>query len=79
VERSLNRVALVATLHCLAACATGEILGMVIATVLSLSNAASIGLATVLALSFGYSFTLLPLVRSGAGICSALGPALPRT
>jgi hypothetical protein len=68
-------VALVATLHCLSGCATGEILGMVIATALSLSNAASIGLATVLAFSFGYSFTLLPLVRSGVGTRSALGTA----
>jgi hypothetical protein len=68
-------VALVATLYCLTACATGEILGMVIATALSLSNAASIGLATVLAFSFGCSFTLLPLVRSGVGTRSALGTA----
>jgi hypothetical protein len=75
VEGSLNRVALVATLHCLTGCATGEIVGMVIATALSLGNAASIALATVLAFSFGYSFTLLPLVRNGVDMRSALGTA----
>jgi hypothetical protein len=75
VEGSLNRVALVATLHCLTGCATGEIVGMVIATALSLGNAASIALATILAFSFGYSFTLLPLVRNGVDMRSALGTA----
>jgi len=75
VEKSLNRVALVATLHCLSGCATGEILGMVIATALGWGNAASIALAIVLAFFFGYSFTLLPLVRGGVGMRSALGTA----
>ena len=75
MEKSLNRVALVATLHCLSGCATGEILGMVIATALGWGNAASIALAIVLAFFFGYSFTLLPLVRGGVGMRSALGTA----
>jgi hypothetical protein len=75
VEKSLNRVALVATLHCLSGCATGEILGMVIATALGWGNAVSIALAIVLAFFFGYSFTLLPLVRGGVGMRSALGTA----
>jgi hypothetical protein len=71
VEKSLNRVALAATLHCLSGCATGEILGMVIATALDWSDTASIALAIVLAFFFGYSFTLVPLVRSGVDTRSA--------
>ena len=75
MEGSLNRIALVATLHCLSGCATGEILGMVIATALGWGNAASIALAVVLAFFFGYSFTLVPLVRGGVDTRSAVGTA----
>jgi hypothetical protein len=62
---SLNRTAFLATVHCLTGCAIGEVLGMVIATALGWGNAASIALAVVLAFFFGYSLTLVPLLRSG--------------
>lgn len=62
---SLNRAAFAATWHCLTGCAIGEILGLVIATALDWGNVASIAIAIVLAFIFGYSLTLLPLVRSG--------------
>ena len=62
---TLNRVALMATLHCLSGCAIGEVLGMVIGTALEFSNATTIGLAIVLAFFFGYAFTIVPLVRAG--------------
>jgi uncharacterized protein DUF4396 len=71
--RSLNRTAALATLHCLTGCAIGEVLGMVIGTALGLGNAATIALAVVLAFAFGYSLTMLPLLRAGL----ALGIALP--
>jgi len=70
---SLNRTAATATLHCLTGCAIGEVLGMVIGTALGLGNAATIALAVVLAFVFGYSLTMLPLLRAGL----ALGVALP--
>jgi hypothetical protein len=54
--------AISATLHCLTGCAIGEILGMVIATALSLSNAASITIAILLAFVFGYGLTMRPLI-----------------
>ena len=72
---SLNRLALTATLHCLTGCAIGEVLGMVIATALGWNDVASIATAVVLAFCFGYSFTLLPLVRSGLGLRRSLGTA----
>lgn len=60
---SLNQLSVLATLHCLTGCAIGEVLGMVIATALGWGNAATIGLAVVLAFLFGYAFTLTPLLK----------------
>ncbi len=70
---SLNRLSLSATLHCLTGCAIGEVLGLVIGTALGWGNVATIALAVVLAFFFGYSLTMLPLLRSGL----ALGAAIP--
>jgi hypothetical protein len=70
---SLNRTAASATLHCLTGCAIGEVLGMVIGTAFGLGNALTIALAVFLAFVFGYSLTMLPLVRAGL----VLGVALP--
>ena len=67
-----NPVALSATLHCLAGCAIGEVAGMVLATIGGWNNASSIGLATVLAFIFGYSFTFVPLLASGQRVLDAL-------
>jgi len=73
--QSLNRLAAQATTHCLTGCAIGEIAGLVVATQLGWSNAASIVLATVLAFFFGYSLTLRPLLASGLALGSALAIA----
>jgi hypothetical protein len=72
-ERSeLTRTAVSATLHCLTGCAIGEVLGLVIATALGWSNAASAVLSIALAFVFGYSLTMLPLLRSGMGLRRSL-------
>lgn len=71
--QSLNKLAFSATAHCLSGCAVGEVLGMVIGTALGWSNLQTIVLAVALAFFFGYSFTMLPLVRSGL----TLGAAIP--
>lgn len=47
-------------------------MGMVIGTALGWSNFATIVLAVVLAFFFGYSLTMLPLLRSGLALASAL-------
>ena len=62
---SLNRLALQATVHCLTGCAIGEVLGMVIGTGIGLGVVQTIALAVALAFLFGYSLTLVPLIRSG--------------
>ena len=69
---SLNRTALMATLHCLAGCAIGEILGMVIGTALGWGNLETIVLAIALAFVSGYLFTMIPLVRA------RVSPSAPR-
>jgi Domain of unknown function (DUF4396) len=72
---SLNRVAFQATAHCLTGCAIGEVLGMIIATALGWGNAASIAISVALAFVFGYSLTLLPVLRSGIPLRQAAGLA----
>ncbi len=69
---SLNRTAFSATLHCLTGCAIGEVLGMVIGTALGWGNVATIVLAVALAFFFGYSLTMLPLLRSGLALATVL-------
>jgi hypothetical protein len=75
-QGSLNRIALSATLHCLTGCAIGEVLGMVVGTALGLSNWATVGLSVVLAFLFGYSLTMVPLVRGGVAVGAAIPVAL---
>ena len=65
---SLNRLAFSATVHCLTGCAIGEVLGMIIGTALGWSDFATIALAVVLAFFFGYSLTMVPLLRGGLAL-----------
>lgn len=65
-----------ATLHCLTGCAIGEVLGLALATWWGWSNGPSIVLAIVLAFVFGYSLTILPVLRAGLPLKAALGVAL---
>jgi hypothetical protein len=76
---SLNRLSLSATLHCLTGCSIGEILGMVVGTALGWGTLATIVLAIVLAFFFGYSLTILPLLRSGLALTTVFPWPSPRT
>jgi hypothetical protein len=73
---SLNRLAASATAHCLTGCAIGEVLGVVIGTALGWSNLPTIALAIVLAFFFGYSLTMVPLLRGGLSLAAAIPLAL---
>jgi hypothetical protein len=73
---SLDRLAFSATVHCLTGCAIGEVLGMIIGTALGWGDYETIALAVVLAFFFGYSLTLLPLLRGGLALATALPLAL---
>jgi hypothetical protein len=57
-----------ATTHCLTGCAIGEVLGVAVGTALGWGNFETIALAVVLAFLFGYSFTAVPLLRSGLSL-----------
>jgi hypothetical protein len=74
--RSLNRTALQATVHCLTGCAIGEVMGMIIGTALGWSNVQTVALSVVLAFVFGYSLTMLPLLRNGLALAAAIPIAL---
>jgi hypothetical protein len=75
-DPSLNRTAFLATVHCLTGCAIGEILGMVLSTWWGWSNTGNIVLSVSLAFVFGYSLTMLPLLRSGLTLRRSLPLAL---
>ena len=77
-DTSLNRTAFSATMPCLTGCAIGEVLGMVIGTGLGWADLAKVVLSVVLALFFGYSFTMLPLLPVRPGACERAAPDLRR-
>jgi hypothetical protein len=70
--QGLTRTALSATVHCLTGCAIGEILGLVLGTAFGWSNGTTIAASIALAFFFGYSLTLLPLVRADLSLRQAL-------
>lgn len=74
--RDVTMMAITATLHCLTGCAIGEVLGMVIGTALDWHNAATVVLSIALAFVFGYSLTILPVLRAGLALKAAIGVAL---
>ena len=73
---SLTKTAISATLHCLTGCAIGEVAGLALATALGWSNGASIAASILLAFVFGYSLTMLPLLRAGLTLRRAIALAL---
>jgi hypothetical protein len=75
-KQALDHTALVATLHCLAGCAIGEVAGLLIGTALGWGNAATIALAVALAFASGFALTALPFLRRGYALEAALRIAL---
>jgi hypothetical protein len=76
LRSDLNGLAFTATNHCLMGCVLGEVTGMAIATALGWGDLSSIGLAVGLAFLFGYSLTMVPLLRGGLALAAAVGIAL---
>ena len=67
-----TRLALDATRHCLTGCAIGEVLGLLIAGALGFAMEPAMLTGIGLAFVFGYSFTFVPLLRSGMAVAEAL-------
>ena len=63
-------------MHCLTGCAIGEILGFIIGAAVGLSAGWTIALAIALAFLFGYTLSILPLLRAGLAVSAALGLVL---
>src|SRR4051794_29871923 len=70
--QSLNHTAFSATVHCLTGCAIGGVLGLVLGTAFGWANGTTIAPPIPLGFFFGYSLTLLPLVRAGLSLRQAL-------
>jgi hypothetical protein len=68
----VTRLALDATRHCLTGCAIGEVVGLVIAGALGLAMEPALLTGIGFAFVFGYSFTFVPLLRSGLAVAEAL-------
>jgi Domain of unknown function (DUF4396) len=73
---SLNHTAFIATLHCLAGCAIGEVAGLFLGTALGWNNGATIALAVFLAFLSGFALTAVPFLRRGYSVAAALRIAL---
>ena len=82
-DKTLNELAVTATLNCLVGCLAGEATGMVIGTALGWSNLATLILAIGLAFVFGYTLTSIPLARAGMAVAVivpiALAAGTPRS
>jgi hypothetical protein len=71
-----TRLAFTATAHCLAGCSIGEILGMMLGAGLDWRTGMTVGVSVILAFTFGYAFTVVPLLRSGFELVGTLKLAL---
>jgi hypothetical protein len=67
----INKLAANATLHCLTGCAIGEIVGLIIGTWFGMENLPTIVLSIGLAFLFGYSLSILPLLKAGVSFTQA--------
>ena len=72
MNHSSMPLAVSATLHCLAGCALGEITGLIIGTAFHFSDVSTLVLSVALAFLFGYSLSILPLVKSKMPLANAL-------
>lgn len=75
-QASAGSMAVSATLHCITGCAIGEIVGLVIGTIIGLSTGVNIALAVALSFLFGYSLSMLPLLKNGLPFKKALSVIL---
>lgn len=72
---SLPKLALSSTLHCLTGCMIGEVSGMVLGAHFNWPNIETIIFSILLAFLFGYSLTLIPLLKSSMSLPRALALA----
>jgi hypothetical protein len=71
-KTSLKKLAFSSTLHCLTGCAIGEVLGMALGAYFGRPDIETIIISVALAFFFGYSLTLIPLLKSAMSLSKAL-------
>lgn len=71
-NKTMKKMAITATLHCLLGCAVGELIGVTIGTHAGFGIRGTISLAFVLSFIGGYSVSTWPLVRGGMQFFGAL-------
>jgi hypothetical protein len=76
MQSARTQLAVAATVHCLTGCALGEITGLIIGESLGWSNGQTIILAITLAFIFGYSLSILPLLKAKVALGVALSTVL---
>ena len=69
---SIHKMSASATLHCLAGCAIGELIGVTIGTTAGFAPYHTVLLAAILSFVSGYSVSTVPLVRVGMTFINAL-------
>lgn len=67
-----KKMALSATLHCLAGCAIGELVGVTIGSSMGFLPYHTVMLAAILSFISGYSVSTVPLVKSGLSFIKSL-------
>jgi putative flippase GtrA len=72
LQPDTTRLALDATRHCLTGCAIGEVLGLLVSGALGFAMEPAMLTGIGLAFVFGYSFTFVPLLRSGMAVAEAM-------
>lgn len=71
----LKKTSFMATLHCLTGCAIGEVIGMSLGSFFGWPNIETVIVSIILAFVFGYSLTLIPILKTGMNLKKALSIA----
>jgi len=72
VGHSVNKMAASATLHCLAGCAIGELIGVTVGTVAGFAPHQTVMIAAILSFISGYSVSTVPLLKANMPFMKAL-------
>lgn len=75
-NHATNSMAISVTLHCLTGCALGEITGLIIGTALGLATFTTLIVAICFAFLFGYLLSIIPVIKAGVALPTALGLVL---
>lgn len=72
MNNNLNSTALSATMHCLTGCAIGEITGLMLGMIFGWPNLPTVAVSIGLAFLFGYTLSLVPLLKAGLALTAAM-------